>query len=287
MTDFSRKLIECREAAGFKTPHEFYRKSGGAKVLRVSFVSFWRMEKGTLLPAAERLPILLSCLRLPVEGAKTDELLRAYLKALLRSDTAYEWLMARLAPPAVAASSMQDVAVRRALAEDYTPLSREQFAAIVSDYAAYWAHHFLEHDQRAWDVAKLAGRLRVKVAEVRRSLKRLAAVKLVALEADGRVRSLVAGKYMRLPAADVTPAADKERVVGYRERMLAEQGTRLWRRTVDLRAYEPELAAYFAHLGQAVQAAHVFSVSGKPGEEKPGPTAKYLVQAQVFRLFPY
>ena len=287
-TPFSQLLVECRSAAGFKTPHEFFKKSGAAKVLRMSFVSYWRMEKGTLLPVAERLPVLLSCLRLPVDGGKTDALLRAYLKALLRSDTAYDWLMERLAPAgAREASSLEDVAVRRLLAESYAPISREQFQAVVHDYASFWAHNLLDNDQRAWDPAELAARLGVAKRAMAKSLRVLEKAKVVAFEADGWVRSAFAGKYVRLPAADVTDPADRERVVAYRDKMAAAQGQRVFRYTGYLRAYEPELNSYFPHLQKALQAAHVYKLSGKPGEEKPGPTALFMVQGQVTRLFPF
>ena len=287
-TPFSALLVECRRAAGFKTPHEFYRKSGGAKVLGFSAVSYWRMEQGRLLPVAERLPVIISTLRLPVDGDKTDALLRAYLKALLRSDTAYDWMMARLAPAGPRApESFSDVAVRRVLAENYAPISRTQFSAIISDYAAFTAHLLLYHDQRAWTPAELAERLGVPRGAVLKSLRALAKAKVVAFVAGGAVRSGFAGKYVRLPPADVTDPADRARVVAYRAKMTAALGTSVWRNTVYVRAYEPELASYGAHLLKALQAAHVYEVPGKPGEEKPGPTALFMVQGQVTRLFSY
>lgn len=287
-TAFSKQLVECRRAAGFKTPHEFYRKSGGAKVLRCSFVSYWRMEKGQTLPVGERIPILLSTLRLPVAGPATDELLRAYLRDLLGSDAAYRWFLERLVPAQPHDPvTLQDAAVRRVLADNYAPLSRQQFSAIVRDYGSYCAHLFLDNDQRGRKPAELARLVKVSPASMAKSLKGLAAAKVVKFDAAGNVLSAFAGKIVRLPAAEVTPAADRERVVAYRERLAREQGTRVFRNTVFLRAYEPELQPYYGHLLKALQAAHVFQVSGKPGEEKPGPTAMYMVQGQVTRLFPY
>lgn len=287
-TDFSRLLAECRAAAGFKTAHEFHRKSGGAKVLRFSSVSYWRMEKGTLLPAAERLPILASCLRLPVDGGRTDALLRAYLKALLRSDTAYEWLLARLAPPAPRGpGSLAEAAVGRVLADSHAVLSREQFKAVTRDFASLWAYHLLGNDRRAWAPAELAQRLGVTRAALAKSLRGLAAAKVVVTQADGKVQSAFAGRYVRFPAADVTAAPDRERVVAFREKMAREQGTRVWRNTVFVRAYEPELGSYYEHLLKSLQAAHVYGVSGKPGEEKPGPTSLFMVQGSITRLFSF
>lgn len=287
-TPFSRQLVACREAGGFKTPYAFYSKNGGKRVLRMSFTSYWRMEKGILLPKAERLSLLISCLRLPDEHGQSDALLRTYLRTLLGSETAYEWIIGRLAPKLPQRSAdLTEIAVRRTLEAKNVQLSVDQFQAILRDYESYWAHALLCNDSRDWELAPLAKTLGVSAAALRAGLKNLAEHKVVRWNRDGTVRSPFAGKVARMPRADATSARDHERVRKYQRRMIKSRGRRTWNVYALPRAYEPELETFYPHLNKTVGSAHVYALSGEPGEEKTGPTAMFLVEGNVYRLFPY
>lgn len=284
-TPFSQLLVQCRMAAGFKTAYEFYKKSGGGRVLRLSFVSYWRMEKGVLLPKPERLGLLLSCLRLPYPLPKARELALAYLRTLLGSERAYESLLGLISPKIPQeGAGLGETALRRALEAKNVQLSMDQFRAIVHDYGAYWSYVLLCNDQRAWKVPELARVLGTPKARLMSSLRLLAKHKVLALE-GGKVSCPFAGKIARLPRRDATAKEDERKVRGYQERMIKSRGALTWNVYSLLRAYEPELSSFYPHLNQTVANSHVYALSGEPGEQKPGPTSLFLIEGSVYRLF--
>ncbi len=283
-TPFSTLLAKAREAAGFRSPHDFYKKSGGKRVLGMSFVNYWRLERGETLPKPDRLSLLVSCLRLPHAVPKSRELLRAYLLTLLGSERTYEWMRAALAPER---PDLSRQAVRRVMEQANYPLSLDQFRAIIRNYPAYWSFVLLCNDRRSWRTADLARKLGAGPRKLAASLKSLARHKLISIGRDGRVSCPFAGKAARLPRPDMASEQDRQRVREYQRRMLKSQGTLLWHVYLLPRAYEPELETYFPHLSQAVGDSHVYALSGEPGEEKPGPTSLFLVEGAVHRLFSF
>ena len=134
--------------------------------------------------------------------------------------------------------------------------------------------------------ARLAKTLGIPAGSLSKSLKVLAKEKVVELLKDGTVRSPFAGKNARLPRHDVTRPEDLARVEGFQGKMVAKQGRRVWNVYCLLRAYEPELESFFPHLNEAVGSSHVYALSGAPGEEKAGPTSLFLIEGNVYRLFP-
>ena len=73
MSEFSSYLARLRKEAGFNTAHEFYAKNDGRKVLKISYVNYWQIEKGDHLPRPQALEKIVACLRLPPEIGKFGE----------------------------------------------------------------------------------------------------------------------------------------------------------------------------------------------------------------------
>ncbi|MBI5882663.1 MAG: helix-turn-helix domain-containing protein [Elusimicrobia bacterium] len=64
MTEFSRRLQRCREAAGYATPGEFYRSAGGRPILRCTLAQYRNIERGRCTPKAQVMHGLLTVLDL-------------------------------------------------------------------------------------------------------------------------------------------------------------------------------------------------------------------------------
>lgn len=279
--DFAAVLAELRRRAGFKTPNEFFSKSGGRKVLGMSGVNYWKIERGRALPKPDRVIVLVACLHLPPSSPEVQELVRAYLRGLLGSDTAFDWMSQALAgrePPG--RRSVGDHALMRRVEEDLIHLTPEQNRALLADYEGYWAFTVLSNDERAWPVADLAKRLKVGRAALDKALRRLDKAKVLKLVPDGKARCPFVGKLITfLPDAQLTPA-DQLRLREYHARMVKAQGTLVKQTFVLPRARDAEIAFFFPHLTKAVTESHAFSVThGGPG------SSLYMVEGLVHRLF--
>lgn len=281
---FAGLWIKLRRDAGFKTPYEFYSRSGGRSVLQMSFVTYWKIEKGRILPKAERLGVLVSRLRLSADSPAVGDLARIYLRSLLGTEQAYDWMMraisAQLSRPS--SGTMADKAMQRAVWEDVCRLSVEQNEAILQDYASYWAFMLLANDAGTWEPGELAKRIGVKKPELSRALKSLGKLKLLKLQPYGKVGCPLAGRHVRLPPQEALRQGVRHRFREYHERMIKTRGTLVSQSYSMPRAEEVELSSYFPHLNNAVTNAVVYSAAeGSPR------TAQFLVEGNVYRLFPF
>jgi len=149
-TEFSRLLEEARAEAGFKSAFDFYNKSGGKRVLRISFQAYWKMEQGKLLPKARRLGLLVASFKLFPESSDTERLLRAYLKTLVGDESAFDWIMGRLetAWRVPSMPSLESRAVDQLIRQKSYHYSMDQARAIYATYANYWISMVLANDAR-------------------------------------------------------------------------------------------------------------------------------------------
>lgn len=282
MSDFSRTLVELRRRAGFETPFAFYSKKGGKRVFGFSYVNYWKIESGKTLPKAERLGVLLTCLGTPFNSSDADRFGRAYLKALVDSETAYDWLMGLLGAPKTAApATITERALKHAIHTDLHHLTPKQNQALLSDYGTYWSFVLLCVEHSSLKAGEMAKRLGLTQSELLKSLKTLEKQKLVKLSSDGTVSSPLSGKHVKfLPHSALSPA-EASRIRSYQQRMIKENGTLLTRTYCLPRAKEMEMASYTPHLTKAVDAVHVYSsCEGGPS------SALFLVEGNIYRLLP-
>lgn len=283
-TGFSEAWVRLRQQAGFKTPHEFYSRSGGRKVLEFSFVTYWKIEKGQILPKPERLPILFSRLRLAPDGQEAAGLARAYLKEMMESEQAYEWLTRAMGSAAASAAasgeSIGERAIKRAVIGEIHRMSLEEVEAIFSSFASYWAFAVLSNRSVGVKVEELAKKLGVTKAELEKGLKALAARKLAKKEEDGLWRSALAGKAVRYPPQDAMRAEARDRLREYHERMVKSKGQLISHAYNMPRAADLDMAAYFPHLSQAVSGVHVYNNAAESGG-----AAQFLIEGNIYRLF--
>lgn len=284
-TAFSTALVRLRRQAGFKTPYAFYTRAGGRKVLDLSYVSYWNIEKGRLLPKPERLPLLVSCLRLESPGRDERELAAAYLKVLLGSESTHAWIMRALGSgSAQEAASFTEQAARRAVGADQAHLTIKQARALAADYAGYWGWTFLINSHSSWPVKAMAEKIGVEPRRLQASLKRLASHKLVKLAPDGRASAPLAGKHVSWPPKRAMGESLYGKMEDHDRRMAQAKGVRVYATSSLPRAQEPGFESYFTQLRRAVSDVHVYShAADEPGRR----SALYLVEGSVYRLFTY
>lgn len=281
-TDFSSLLSRLRKEAGFGSPHEFWAKSGGARVLKLSYVNYWKIEQGKLLPKPERLSLLIACLRLMPEAREVQPLVHAYLKEYFGSDTAYQWLTAVLSKPPENASGMGNQASRRLMRERVYHLNLEQHQAILHDFACYWMWMTLSEDKGIWKSADLAKMLKISEKQIIAGAKLLASRKLFEILPDGSIRCPLAGRHFVTLPVKASGEQNQRKILKYQNEMAKKNGLLKHRHYTVLRADERQLEHYYLHLNDAVRGAGAYSVS-----EKTDSSALFLVEGNIFRLLRY
>ncbi len=280
---FSEVLRRLRQEAGFKTPHFFYARSGGRKVLGFSYITYWKIERGLFLPKAERLGLLISRLGIAPLSSQARELAGAFLKDLLGSEEAYEWLLKTLETnERRQEASVGERAAQRLMHEETCYLSVAQTEAILRDYSGYWSFVVLCNDKGSWKASDLARKLGVGQADLGRSLKRLSSHGIVKFLPDGSVRSPLAGKHCLFGPEAALRWKGSGKTEHYHARMIKERGALVSNKFAIPRVEELESGSYVAHLNKAVSDAHLYSVY-----EGPRRSAQYFVEAKVYRLFPF
>lgn len=86
-TRFGSVLARLRKEQGFATAHAFYKARGGRRVFGVAFTNYLALERGNSLPKGRRLEGLVAALGLEPGSRAARELVLAFLKDTLGSET--------------------------------------------------------------------------------------------------------------------------------------------------------------------------------------------------------
>ena len=79
---FGRVLTRVRREQGFPTARSFYMRCGGAKTLKLAYVSYLSLERGESLPNPSRMEGLLRALNIKDRLDRARELVGAHLACL-------------------------------------------------------------------------------------------------------------------------------------------------------------------------------------------------------------
>lgn len=281
MGEFSKYLGQLRKESGFKTPHEFWLKNGGKKVFGFSYVNYWKIEKGKLLPRPERLNIMAICLRLGLGSEKVKRLILAYLRELLGTQNAFDWIVGLIAEGSAARPEGTDKKLlRQALQVRYHSLKPEQEDAIYSSYAAYWIWATITDSfgvKKPEDLAEMFG---VKVKEILSAAKTLAGQGLVKISSRG-INCPIAGKsYLMSPSELNLTRRSKLRL--YQARMIKAKGEISHRRYNILRADNIQLQNAYRSLDQALSDLSAYAI-----HEKTPSSHLFLAETNIVKLFKY
>lgn len=277
---FYQEWVRLRQQDGFKSARDFYIKSGAQKVLRFTYVNYWKIEKGEFLPKPDSLNLMVACLRRLPAPKDLERLLHAYLRDYLGSEAAYEWIMGIVSKKSNSqGSSPYQHAATAYLQRDIHHLSLEEHEAVHKSFASYWIWHVLSDDKKEWDASGLAKLLNIGLKETLAGAKILAAQKLIQIKPKNRLRCPLAGKHFFFYPKKTL---EKNYPGARYQAEMAERGDLLRRDFMILRADESDFQGYFAHLKEAISASSVYSTR----ENSPS-SALFLVQGFIHRLLKY
>lgn len=272
---FARALVKARRDLGFESGHAFYAARGGRRGLGMLYANYMALERGTSLPKPFRLEAILRALGLPEPSQARRALVYAYLTSLLGGDA----LLRELEPaPAQSALSSEEVA-KEALRRRAAHLDLEQWRALASDDAAYYAHVYLINTPGWATEAEVAAAIRSTPARAKAALRRLAAARIVELK-GGRARSPLNYRYLH-PLPSLRPTLSlKAAILKKREAFAGERGTLERRVTVNSRMSKAQVARYFERLTDTVKLAGVYGDADKAPD-----TDVFFVDARMYRIF--
>ncbi len=275
---FAAALVRARSAAGHRSAWAFHKARG--RGLGVAYVNYLRLEAGTSLPKPATVRRLLSALGLEPGTPGAAELARAYARTLLGSDELYACLDA--APPradrAPEAARLSEDASRATREGRTAHLTLAQYRVIASDAGAYVCNAILVNTGGWIPLADLAREAALPVARVRSAVKSLTRAGLADVSERG-VRSAFWNKYLAGAPRSAAFAAIQARFNEHRARWVERKGRGVHHAYLLVRAREPDLRRFYAHLDEAV---YMSSLYGDADRDEGG--AMHLVEARVTRL---
>lgn len=280
-TVFSETLIRLRKEAGFSTAYRFYHDNGGAPVLKISYRKYLLIEQGKNLPDAQRIPILLTTLRLPKNTPDAVELMTAWLRTLAGEEVYASHLKPLLSSAPVPAGGGMVQALRRSIAEKKYHMTEEQVMATLSSFEAYKCGFVLENDDGDWTAEALARTLRIKLTEAQKALKDLAAAGLTKEVKKGVYRSRIAGKMVEYPTFLSMRQQVGDKLRSYMKRL--ENESTVESSTIGLfRADSLAIKGYYPLLKSTVEATHSYATVKKAGN-----SAAFFVMGRVLKMWDF
>ncbi len=276
-------LSRFRAEAGFKSAYQFFHGNGGRRHFAFTFPYYLRLERRGSLPRPEWMASIMLALRLSPGEAAAQSLFLAYLKDLLRTQAAYELVLAPLlCRHERGLRPLSADAMRWIKAEHSVHLTPEQFAAISSSEAAYWCSELLCNDRGAWSAEELAKTLSLPLPAVKAGLARIVAAG-IAKKAPGRkFKSRLAGKFYTFPGRLKGMKSQFEGVHGFWDKMASKRGGEVASRVELIRAEAGFIHNYTHAMAETLDLANTGGTHAK-GEN----TGLYLIEARIRRLMPF
>lgn len=278
---FGAVLSGIRKEQGYPSAHQFFNSIGGSKALGLSFVSYWDLERGKKLPKSWRLKAIISALGIEQHSSKAQELVRAYFRALSRSDE----LLNILSAPAAAAADLPsrelaEAATHQAIAKRNFNFTIAQWKLLAGSQVANICHNFLLNTAGWVTVRELSAATKFKPEAVRKAFQALAGGGLIAFSGE-KARSPYVDKVIKSMPVTPETAAIRAALLGHWKKWLAESKL-VSGKTMTVRMTKANLELYRQHLQKAMELAAVYDGSEASREE----TAVYFVSVDIFRSFP-
>lgn len=283
MTDrFGVVLARLRSDAGFPTAYAFYHRNGGRRAFPFSYAYYTQIERGSSVPRASWLPIILSLLRFPPETEARRALLESYLRDLVGHNESFRDLFAPLLKSETAAARPSAAAVTRLMGLQAHHVTPAQFKAVLSSAEAYWANTCLSHSQSPLSTEEIARTVGSSSERVRTALAALKAARMVKGAGKDRWRSPFVDRYVVLPRNYPGYVADVVRLKSYYAEMIGKKGGPVDDLGLVFRA-DPETA--FAAAKAFRETIEAASTSFR--RDKGDRTALYLLESRIRKLLPY
>ena len=259
---FSKSLERLRVESGFKTPYAFYHRNGGRRVFPFTFAYYLKLEQGKHLPRPQWLPLLINLLRIP----PSEELYRRFVTDYLRDHFGSEENFQSLLGPLLRSEhekNYEQQAVKRLISRQAYHLTPEQYKAVVSDAAAYWAFECLVNDRASFGPAELAAITGLPKTALEAGLKRLASQKLARPVSGGKYKSPLAGKFYVFPRSFPGIEDENKKLARHVAEMVSRRGSVLRESSVLIRAEEGAVRRAISALNDALETSQAFAVHEK------------------------
>ena len=280
MGRFAAALARLRREAGFPTAYAFYHRNGGKRTFPFTYPYYAKLERGTSLPRAAWLGLLLSQMRVAPTAAERRLLLLDYLRDLFGDDQAFSALVEPLLAAPEPEPHQRGV-MKRLLSAQAFHLTPDQMSAAVASEEAYWAFNCLVNNRRPLSATELAEASGLPERRVSAALAALMRAKL-ARSAGGRWTSPASGRWCVYPRGHRGYAADLGRLKKHVASAAARRGAELMDMGTLVRAEEASVQETVRIMREAVQSLSTAAVDG------PGPgTAFFVVEAKASRVLPF
>lgn len=278
---FGNTLAGIRKERGYASAHQFFKSVGGSKILGLSFMSYWDVERGKKLPKSWRIKALMGALGVQQHSPAARELILAYFRTLSGSDELAQMLAAPAVPGAdQPGSGLAEAAAHQSQAKRTVNLTLRQWELLAKDLTTDITNDILVDTcgwVTVWELAEATG---FKPEAVKKAYKTLAAAGLVALSGD-KAKSKLFGKVVNtpphIPEAIKIEAALREHMETWLAGAEIVDG-----KCMSLRMTKTALDNYIRHLGTAVDLASVYSDPEANRHE----SAIYSINTRIYRVAP-
>lgn len=233
MRHFGSTLSQLRRDAGFATAYAFYHRNGGRRIFRYTFAHYRKIERGLSLPPIRSLPVIISCLRSPLDSADVRRLAIALLRDLVGDEQVFADLIEPLIVKDGGSTGERSV-VHRLLTTHAKHLSVRQYRSIASSPERFWIFHFLSNNRGPVALARLAAALARPAPRLRRAAEELVEQRVLRRAGKERYACPFAGSHVVSPNVYPGYLEDARRIRGYYSAM-AKGGVRLARPHILLR----------------------------------------------------
>lgn len=213
MGHFSRQLVKARLQAGFDTAYAYYHRNGGKRIFPFTYAYYAKIERGSALPRAPWLRLILAMLRITPSAKAQHELVLAYLHDQVDDEETFSQLIQPMIRPSQDPDQSQ--AMKSLLGANTYHLTPDEFQAMTSSPAAHWCLALLIHSRKPLTMERIQKTTGHSPLEVAAALKVLCRHGLARAYRGSRYASPLVGKYCVLPKGYPGNAADVAKLRSY------------------------------------------------------------------------
>jgi hypothetical protein len=278
-TIFSETLTRFRKEAGFSTAYRFYHGNGGQPVLKLSYRKYLLMEQGKLLPLFQRLHRIISTLRCVANSAPATELVVAWLKTMA-GDEAFRDILEPLLPAQTEIRGLSPLhkSVRRLLTDKKIFITQQQFSVICANADNYLCYIAMSEDSGEWEAGVLAQKLKLKKNTIAKSLKELAAAKILKEPRKGFYTCPFAAHMVEVPQLDMLNSAIAAKYCKFRNALIAS-GSPVFTRIGVIRADAQQLQSFYPMLTLNLSTAATYAIT-----ERTDKSAIFAVIGKIVKI---
>lgn len=276
-------LRKLRKEAGYDSSRAFFKAGGGEAGFRCTYRQYLNIETGRSKARPRVLEQIVS--RLPLgDKDRARDFFTAYLHMITGSERLAHAIIGTFleTPPEMRSAQPPLVeGMAGAVNRNAVSLTKEQSRFVVAKEEHYWPYIMLTNDSGHWGVQELSRATGQRPAGLRKILDRMARLKLLKKDDDGKYYCPDAGKVFMHPR-DKPFAVKHKPLRELWERMLRKQGEDMLHNSFFIRASETTVRQYMPFLNQTLRGADVCTTV-KKGRD----TGFFLLEFRVRKVLPF